>query len=286
METAEKETIRNGVRERYGEIAGRGSGKSKNGSPAGCCAPAGSPGSGEAAPCCGTSDCTPETLTALTGYSKQDLASVPEGADMGLGCGNPVALASLRPGETVVDLGSGGGFDCFLAARQVGENGRVIGVDMTPEMVSKARMNAEKAAVSNVSFRLGEIEHLPVADNAADILISNCVINLSPDKPAVYREAFRVLKPGGRIAVSDILTTAPLTDAIRKNMELYAACIGGAATVDDTRRMLEDAGFSDVRIEPRKDSRELIRACAPDASDCDCGCVVSAYVSAVKPKPA
>ena len=283
METAEKEKIRKVVRERYGQIAGSGSGKSGGEAPSGCCAPTGAAGTDDAASCCGTSCCTPEGLSTLTGYSKQELESVPEGSNMGLGCGNPVALASLAQGETVVDLGSGGGFDCFLAARQVGDSGRVIGIDMTPDMVAKARLNAEKSGATNVSFRLGEIEHMPVADNTADILMSNCVINLSPDKPAVYREAFRVLKPGGRIAVSDILATAPLSEEIRKNLELYAACIGGAATIDDTRQMLEQAGFADIRIEPRKDSRKLIQACAPDASDCDCDCVVSANIAAVKP---
>ena len=217
------------------------------------------------------------------GYSRQDLASAPEGANMGLGCGNPVALASLKPGETVVDLGAGGGFDCFLAAKQVGENGQVIGVDMTPDMLTKARMNAEKMGSKNVEFRLGEIEHLPVADNSVDIIMSNCVINLSPDKSSVYRDALRVLKPGGRLAIADIVATAPLPAKIQQDLALVAACVGGAATIDDTEEMLKEAGFVEIKVQPKDKSRELIRAWDPHKSDKAGDYVVSAYIEAVKP---
>jgi SAM-dependent methyltransferase len=217
------------------------------------------------------------------GYSKEDLLSVPEGANMGLGCGNPVALASLKPGETVVDLGSGGGFDCFLAAKQVGESGQVIGVDMTPDMITKARMNAEKIGSKNVEFRLGEIEHLPVADNSADIIMSNCVINLSPDKASVYREAFRILKPGGRLAIADIVATARLPEEIQKNLALVSACVGGAATIDDTVKMLEDAGFVDIQIQAKDESRKLISEWVPGEIRNAGDYVVSAYIEAVKP---
>jgi len=215
------------------------------------------------------------------GYSEEDVDSVPEDANMGLGCGNPVAIASLKPGETVVDLGSGGGFDCFLAAKEVGETGKIIGVDMTSEMISRARKNAEKMGTRNVEFRLGEIEHLPVADNSADIIMSNCVINLSPDKPSVYRDAYRVLKPGGRLAISDIVATAPLPAEIRNDLALLSACVGGAATIEDTVDMLKQAGFHDIKITPKHESRELIRQWAPGKNAGDY--IVSAYIEAVKP---
>jgi len=217
------------------------------------------------------------------GYCKEDMADVPEGANMGLGCGNPVALASLKPGETVVDLGSGGGFDCFLAAKEVGETGRVIGVDMTPEMIGKARRNAGTAETGNVEFRLGEIEHLPVADNRADIVMSNCVINLSPDKQGVYRDAFRILKPGGRLSISDVLATAPLPEKIRNDLSLVGACVGGAATIKDTEEMLEQAGFTDIKIKPKDYSRDLIRQWDPAKSQQALDYVVSATIEAVKP---
>ena len=217
------------------------------------------------------------------GYSKEDLAGVIEGANMGLGCGNPVALASLKPGETVVDLGSGGGFDCVLAAKQVGQSGQVIGVDMTPEMISKARENAKQMGTRNVEFRLGEIEHLPVADNRADLIMSNCVINLSPDKRQVYREAYRILKPGGRLSISDVLATAPLPAKIRKNLALVAACVGGAATIDDTKEMLADTGFQNIKISAHDKSRDLTRAWEPDKNDNALDYVVSAYIEAIKP---
>lgn len=216
------------------------------------------------------------------GYSKEDLASVPEGANMMLGCGNPIALASLKPGETVVDLGSGGGFDCFLAMKEVGEAGHVIGVDMTPDMISKARRNAEKIQTKNVEFRLGEIEHLPIGDNTADIIMSNCVINLSPDKMSVYRDAFRVLKPGGRLAISDVVATAPLPDDIKNDLALLSACIGGAATIDETRAMLKDAGFMDIRVIPKDNSRQIIQEWDPGKSRKASDYVVSAYIEGKK----
>jgi ubiquinone/menaquinone biosynthesis C-methylase UbiE len=204
---------------------------------------------------------------------------------MGLGCGNPQAIASLKPGETVLDLGSGGGFDCFLAARQVGESGRVIGVDMTPEMIRKARSNAQKSAQkgghANVEFRLGEIEHLPVADRSVDAIISNCVINLSPDKPAVFRDAFRVLKPGGRLAIADIVATAALPEDARQDLALISGCVGGAAPMDEIETFLREAGFRDIRIQPKDSSREFIREWAPGRRVEDY--VVSATIEAVKP---
>ena len=200
---------------------------------------------------------------------------------MGLGCGNPVALASLKPGETVVDLGSGGGSDCFLAAKQVGETGQVVGVDMTPEMVSKARKNAEKMGVGNVEFRLGEIENLPVGDNSADIIMSNCVVNLSSDKLRVYRDAYRVLKPGGRLAISDILATAPLPVEIKENLTLLAACVGCAETFSDTEQMLRRAGFKDITIKPNDNSRKLLREWNPAISKTPADYVVSATIEAV-----
>lgn len=182
---------------------------------------------------------------------------------MGLGCGNPQAIAALRPGETVLDLGSGGGFDCFLAAQAVGEGGRVIGVDMTPEMVARSREAAAKAGVSNVEFRLGEIEHLPVADNAVDAIISNCVINLSPDKRSVFAEAYRVLKPGGRLAISDIVATAELPQETKEEMALHTGCVAGAATVEALERTLADVGFQSIRIAVNEQSREFIRHWLP-----------------------
>ena len=244
------EEIRQAVRERYGQIGAAGAGKS------GCCVPGCCAGdAGAAAPA--------EATSADLGYSAADLSAVPDGADMTLGCGNPHAIAALRPGETVIDLGSGGGIDCFLAAKQVGPSGKVIGVDMTPEMIQRARKNAADADMPNVEFRLGEIEHLPVADATADVILSNCVINLSPDKPAVFRDAFRVLKPGGRLAISDIMATAPLPENLRDDVELHVGCVAGAATVDETRAMLTDAGFADIRIDVNERSREIVGGFMP-----------------------
>ena len=209
--------------------------------------------------CCGAG----ANASLQLGYSPEDLAGAPEGADLGLGCGNPQAIAALRPGETVLDLGSGGGFDCFLAAKQVGPSGRVIGVDMTPAMVTKARANAARVKADNVEFRLGEIEHLPLADATVDAILSNCVINLSPDKEAVFREAFRVLRPGGRLAISDIVATAPLPDTLRDRLEAFTGCIAGAASIEDHERMLRAAGFEGVRVSPRAESKDLIAGWMP-----------------------
>ena len=285
MDKATKEVIRQAVRERYGKIANAGSVVSGISSRVSCCGNSGTAvGQNSAASCCGGgSDGASEQMSALMGYSKQDLTSVPDGANMGLGCGNPVALASLQTGETVVDLGSGGGFDCFLAAKQVGETGHIIGVDMTPDMLSKARANAEKMQAKNVEFRLGEIEHLPVADNSADIIMSNCVINLSPDKLSVYRDAYRILKPGGRLAISDIVALGPLPPEIQQNLALVSACVGGAATIDDTRKMLAQAGFENIKITPKDESREMISEWTSGDSKNAGDYVVSAYIEATKP---
>jgi arsenite methyltransferase len=244
------------VREHYGQIAKTG----------GSCAPG----------CCGS---TPAGYAQTLGYTVDDTSAVPEGADLGLGCGNPTAIAALRPGETVLDLGSGAGFDCFLAARQVGPTGRVIGVDMTPDMIRKARANAAKVKADNVEFRLGEIEHLPVSDGSVDAILSNCVINLSPEKAAVFREAFRVLRAGGRLAISDVVATGPIPVELQNQAAALAGCVSGAAHVDDVRAMLRDAGFVDVevRISPR--SAEVVGSWLPGIE----AFVASATIEARKP---
>jgi SAM-dependent methyltransferase len=213
------------------------------------------------------------------GYTEDDLSSVPEGSNLGLGCGNPQAIAAIRPGETVLDLGSGGGFDCFLAARRVGPAGRVIGVDMTPEMISKARDNARRVNASNVEFRLGEIEHLPVSDASVSVILSNCVINLSPDKGSVFREAFRVLQPGGRIAISDVVALRPLSPELAESVQALTGCVAGAASVDELQTLLQAAGFDNVKIEPRPESRTIIAQCMPGTEDY----VASATIEATKP---
>jgi SAM-dependent methyltransferase len=233
--------------------------------------------------CCGTSDdgAINALISTRLGYSQADLDLVPAGADMGLGCGNPKAIAALKPGETVVDLGSGGGFDCFLAVREVGRSGRVIGVDMTPDMVSKARVNAQKGQYENVEFRLGEIEHLPIADGVADVVISNCVINLSPNKPEVFRDAFRVLKAGGRLAISDVVATVELPEEMRNDARLIAGCMGNASLIEDLEEMMRAAGFEQIRIQPKDESKEFIKDWAPGQNVTDF--VVSATIEAVKP---
>ena len=248
------------VRARYGSIAA---------ADASCCAPA-------ASLCCGP-EAAPDDKARRMGYSEAELASVPDGANLGLGCVNPQAIAALRPGEVVIDLGSGAGFDCFLAARQVGDT-HVIGVDMTHEMLKKARDNAANIGANNVEFRLGELEHLPVADNTADVILSNCVINLVPDKAQVYREAFRVLKHGGRLAVSDVINIAPLfgRSAIRSRAALRLR--GGRRAVE---HWLTAAGFVDVRVTPKPESRELIKTWAPGRNLEDH--IVSAMVEARRP---
>jgi ubiquinone/menaquinone biosynthesis C-methylase UbiE len=215
------------------------------------------------------------------GYSAEELAAVPEGANLGLGCGNPQAIAAMKSGEVVVDLGSGAGFDCFLAARQVGATGRVIGIDMTHEMLKKARDNAVKIGAVNVEFRLGELEHLPIADNTADVILSNCVINLVPDKAQVFREAFRVLKPGGRLAISDVVNIRPLTVDLAEDRALMCGCVAGAAPVRDVETWLQAAGFHDVRVTVRPESREMVANWAPGRGIEDY--VASAIVEARKP---
>jgi arsenite methyltransferase len=227
--------------------------------------------------CCGGASCGSEQL----GYAAADLATAPAGADLGLGCGNPQAIAGLRPGEVVVDLGAGGGLDCFLAARSVGDAGRVIGVDMSADMVSLARQNATKHDTTNVEFRLGEIEALPVPDETADVVMSNCVINLSPDKPAVYREAFRVLRPGGRIAISDVVAIAPVPAAVAEDISALCGCVAGAAHVDELARLLTSIGFVDVRIEVDRASKDLIASWGPGKGFEEV--VASARISATRP---
>jgi arsenite methyltransferase len=197
--------------------------------------------------CCGSGS-TIQSIGERIGYSREQMAAVPEGANLGLGCGNPVALAALREGDTVLDLGSGAGFDCFLAAKAVGDTGRVIGVDMTPEMLIKARENAAKGGYRNVEFRLGEIEHLPVADSSVDVILSNCVINLSPEKPQAFAEAYRVLKPGGRFSVSDIVLLKPLPPGLANSIAAYLGCVAGASLKVDYLAMLHQAGFRDVQV--------------------------------------
>ncbi len=259
---------RQNVRDSYAKVA------QANNSAQGC---------GVESSCCGVSDdATINTLISTRlGYTDVDLKAVPEGADMGLGCGNPKAIAALRAGEIVVDLGAGGGFDCFLSAKEVGETGYVIGVDMTPDMVTKARRNAEKGRYSNVDFRLGEIEHLPIANNEADVIISNCVINLSPDKPQVFKEAFRILKPGGRLAISDVVATAKLPEEMRNDVALIAGCIGNASLIEELVAMIEKAGFTNVRIEPKDETKTFIRDWAPGSNATDY--VVSAAIEGMKP---
>ncbi|HET6148228.1 MAG TPA: arsenite methyltransferase [Polyangia bacterium] len=255
MDTQDNDRVRSQVRTAYAKVA-----KGASGCSVGCC---GTEGSGSLA----------------MGYTKEDLASVPDGSDLGLGCGNPQAIAALLPGEVVLDLGSGAGFDCFLAASRVGRTGRVIGVDMTPEMVTKARDNARRVEATNVEFRLGEIEHLPVPDESVDVIISNCVINLSPDKGAVFREAIRVLKPGGRIAISDVVATRTIPPELAESVEALTGCVAGAAKVEDMRALLNEAGFESVKIEPRIDSRAIIGQCMPGSEDY----LASARIEGTKP---
>lgn len=231
-----KDKVKKIVREGYGRIARERTS---------CCGPATS--------CCGTN------TAAQRGYGAGEVAEVPEGADLGLGCGNPIAFASLKPGDVVLDLGSGAGFDCFIAAAKVGPGGKVIGVDMTPEMIERARENARISHFDNVEFRLGEIENLPLRDGEVDVVISNCVINLSPEKGRVFREAFRVLKPGGRLIVSDIVTATPLPESVKRSTAAYIACVAGAATRDEYINAIKKAGFENVEIA----SEMVIAGCCP-----------------------
>ncbi len=262
MSPIDPRTVRDIVRERYGAVA------RQQGS--GCCSPG----------CCSPAVEQAPSSQDL-GYDAETLGSVPGGADLGLGCGNPQAIASLSPGETVVDLGSGGGLDVFLAAKAVGPSGRAVGVDMTADMLSLARKNAAEAGLDNVEFRLGEIEALPLADGFADVIMSNCVINLSADKPAVYGEAFRVLKPGGRIAISDVVALQPLPPAIRDDLALLAGCVAGAATVAEVEAILAEVGFEDVSVDVDPRSRATIEQWAPGRGIEDY--VASAAITAVRP---
>lgn len=267
MNKQRNDEIRGAVRENYGKVAVSGQ------AGCGCSAPS----------CCGTQNAfNAIDISLALGYSREEATSVPEGANMGLGCGNPQAIASLQAGETVLDLGSGGGFDCFLARRAVGDAGRVIGVDMTPEMVTKSRRNADQAGIRNVDFRLGELENLPVADGIVDVIISNCVINLSPEKERVFSEAFRVLKPGGRLAISDVVTTAELPADIKNDMAFHTGCIAGASSIKELESMLVRTGFEEIQIKPKAGSRELIRNWMPNSRIEDY--VVSATIEAVKPR--
>lgn len=241
-----EEKIKDFIRKNYAEVA-------QEGNKGGCCSDG----------CCSGAPVNIIQISKEIGYTDEDILSVPLEANMGLGCGNPTALASLKEGETVLDLGSGGGLDCFLASKQVGETGYVIGVDMTPEMVRLARKNAQESGVTNVEFRLGEIEHLPVEDSSMDVIISNCVINLSPDKKQVFKEAFRVLKPGGRLSITDVVAIKQIPQNIKQDLGLIAGCIGGAEYIEEIRTMLQDAGFRNIRLEPRANSREIVKSWAP-----------------------
>ncbi|MFQ5917257.1 MAG: arsenite methyltransferase [Candidatus Binatia bacterium] len=267
--------IRKAVREGYGRIA-----EQENS----CCGPANACGSGS----------PQETVSKAIGYTDEQLGAIPDGANLGLGCGNPTALASLKDGEVVLDLGSGAGMDCFLAANAVGERGRVIGVDMTPEMLERARENARKGDYQNVEFRLGEIENLPVADNSVDVVISNCVINLSPDKGRVFKEAYRALKPGGRTMISDIVLLKELPNAIKSSIEAYVGCVAGATTKQEYLATVEAAGFREVEVVDEVSAKELydgatVQAIAenlgisPGITQEAADSIVSIKVRAVKP---
>jgi len=280
MNSIDPETIRTEVRRRYGAIATGEADLATSAPQSSCC---GSP-STAAAPAsdCGCG-CSADSQARTVGYSDADLAAAPDGANLGLGCGNPVAIASLQAGQTVLDLGAGAGFDAFLAARAVGPKGRVIGVDMTPEMLTKARANAKKGGYSHVEFRLGEIEALPVADGIVDVIISNCVINLCPDKRPVYREAFRVLKPGGRIAVSDVVAREELPEEVKHDLALHSGCLAGATPLAELLTILKEAGFVDIVVRPKGNSEEVIKSWETGH---DFGAkVFSAEVTATKPLP-
>ncbi len=269
---------RKAVREGYGKVARQGGS---------CCGPA--------TPCCSGAGLAKD-ISRGVGYSDEEMQTVPDGANMGLGCGNPVALASLRGGDIVLDLGAGGGFDCFLAANRVGRTGRVIGVDMTPEMVEAARENARKAGYDNVEFRLGEIQNLPAADSSVDVVISNCVINLVPDKRRGFREAFRVLRPGGRLMVSDIVLLGELPDAVRSSVQAYVGCLAGAMLKNDYLRAIEEAGFGDVAVvddgafpikyisgDPAGEALRESVGMSREEMDRVAGSILSIKVSAIKP---
>jgi SAM-dependent methyltransferase len=281
VEMKEQE-IKKAVRQRYARAATQGGG-------CGC-------GGVAASSCCGSTDVA-QNISKAVGYSDEDIGAVPEGANLGLGCGNPVALASLKEGEVVLDLGAGGGFDCFLAAKKVGKKGKVIGVDMTPEMIDKARENARRGGYTNVEFRLGEIENLPAADNSVDAVISNCVINLAPDKERVFSEAHRVLKPGGRLMVSDIVLLKELPQAIKASVEAYVGCISGAMLRDGYLKAMRRAGLTGVKVVQQtsfpaefivdeKTMKTLLKdvQLTEDELRDSASSVVSVKVEAVKPK--
>jgi ubiquinone/menaquinone biosynthesis C-methylase UbiE len=248
--TGNKEEIRDTIRKNYAEVALKGTDGGGYCCSEGCC--------------CGGSAVDISEASMRIGYTEQDINNAPLEANLGLGCGNPIAIASIQEGNTVLDLGSGGGFDCFLARRQVGDSGHIIGVDMTPEMIKLARENTEKSGYTNVEFRLGEIEHLPVANATVDIVISNCVINLSQEKEKVFHEAYRVLKNGGRLSISDIVATAELPDQIKQDLRLLAGCIAGAEYIDNIITMIQDAGFVNIKLTPKDNSREILKSWAPD----------------------
>jgi arsenite methyltransferase len=268
MDQKQADEIRQNVRESYSQVA-----ESSNSGDS-C---------GTESSCCGVSDdaAINSLVSTRLGYSDNDLKNVPEGADMGLGCGNPRAIAGIQTGETILDLGSGGGFDCFLAAAETGETGLVIGIDMTPTMISKARNNAVKGKYHHVEFRLGEIEHMPVANECVDVIISNCVINLSPDKKQVFSEAFRVLKPGGRLAISDVVASTELPEEIRNDLALYSGCMAGASQITELQTILEKNGFEKIKIAPKDESKDFIKDWAPGRGVEDY--VLSATIEAMKP---
>jgi SAM-dependent methyltransferase len=266
MDTKKPDHVRQTVRDRYGKLA--------TASPCGC-------GSSLTLSCCAGSPAAADTMGQRIGYSPDELDGLTDGANMGLGCGNPSAIGKMKPGETVLDLGSGGGIDCFLAAKAVGDSGRVIGVDMTAEMVSKARENAEKVGTKNVEFRLGEIEHLPVADAEVNVILSNCVINLSPEKEKVFREAYRVLKSGGRLAISDVVSIAPLPEKLKEEAAMLTGCVVGAEPVERLEVMLKNSGFININIQVRQESKTFIKEWFPGSGVEQY--VASADIEAIKP---
>lgn len=261
MDDNNKFDIRNAVRKSYGKIA---DGKASD---TGCCSSVENKNSAK-------------ELSIKIGYSDEDILNVPEGANMGLGCGNPLLIAGINEGEVVIDLGSGAGFDCFLASNKVGPKGYVIGVDMTPNMINKSRILANKEHYTNVDFRLGEIENLPVADNTADTIISNCVINLSPNKQRVYNEAYRVLKKGGRVAISDVVLIKDLTEEMKQDEKLYCGWVTGASSVEELKIYLDKAGFSNISIETKEVSKEYAEKWAHNLKVGEY--IMSAYIKATK----
>lgn len=273
------------VRDRYADVASDDTECCESDATTDCCTDTESSTSsntdtGALTGCC-TNDKTSTTWAEQVGYSSEEIASVPTDANLGLGCGNPTAIANLSPGKKVLDLGSGGGFDCFLAANEVGTDGSVIGIDMTPEMIEKVRENGKKNNIENVEFRLGEIKHLPVSDEAIDVIISNCVINLSPDKQQVFEEAYRVLRPGGKLAISDVVLTAELPDELRADLDSIAECIGGASRIEKLEKLLAESGFQDPHIEPTDETQEFFREWGDDRDLDDY--LVSASIRGYKP---